>query len=182
VPPATPAPSAEATPSVGRRVAGRDPVIGAPAPVETVRPVGRRRITVDVDCPGGSEDVAAQLLHPSTTAPTLTPYVGRRVATPVPPLTELPEPEPVLTPEPEPVPLPVVDVAPVVEPGPPVDPAPLTGIEEPLATALAVRTPAPVVAEPVAEPVPEPVAVPVAEPVPEPVAETVAEAVVEGVV
>ena len=182
VPPATPAPSAEATPSVGRRVAGRDPVIGAPAPVETVRPVGRRRITVDVDCPGGSEDVAAQLLRPSTTAPTLTPYVGRRVATPVPPLTELPEPEPVLTPEPEPVPLPVVDVAPVMEPGPPVDPAPLTGIEEPLATAPAVRTPAPVVAEPVAEPVPEPVAVPVAEPVPEPVAETVAEAVVEAVV
>ena len=70
-------------PYVGRRVAGRDPVVPPPAPTETetetVRLVGRR-IAIDVDGPGDSDDVSGHLLRP-TAAPTLTPYVGRRLAT-----------------------------------------------------------------------------------------------------
>ncbi len=122
-------------PYVGRRVSGRDPVVPPPAPTEsepeTVRLVGRR-IAIDVDCPGDSDDVAGHLFRP-TAAPTLTPYVGRRVATTVRLITE-PEPvepvvetvpEPVVEAVPEPVVETVVEPEPVVETVPEPDPEPV---------------------------------------------------------
>jgi murein DD-endopeptidase MepM/ murein hydrolase activator NlpD len=166
--PVAPPPPVQETSCAGRRVAGRDPVVPPPAPDETVRLVGRR-IPIDVDCPGDSDDVAGHLFR-ATAAPTLTPYVGRRVATTVPLITEL---EPV----PEPEPLPVVDLTPCVEAAPPVfeaaplvDLAPIVVIEESLVAAPAVQTPL-VVEDPALDtaPVPE---VP-EEPVVEPVVQTV---------